>query len=354
MTTHNEICRMDAVTLAAHIRDKRLSPVEVIEAVLARMERLEPRLHAFCTPTPELARVEAKRVEADIMAGRPVGPLAGVPIGHKDLILTKGVRTASGSLAYKDFVPEEDDIVVERIRAAGAIMIGKTNAAGVRLQPAGHNPVFETTRNPWNTVAARSGGSSAGAGAAVATGMSGRWRPAATAAARCGFRLRFADCTGMKASMGRIPLYPGCARRALSRRLGLGNARATGRSRAPSPTRALMTVGRRRGPTCAIATACRRRISTGRNRMRGDLRGVRVASAPIGVTRRWIQRCGESSHRRSSVFERDLGCIVEEANPDWQNPSAAFFAIMMAESDLKRDARDGAQVSDVGRIWWMR
>ncbi|HEY2524951.1 MAG TPA: amidase family protein [Candidatus Binataceae bacterium] len=98
---------MDAVTLAAHIRAKRLSPVEVIDAVLARMERLEPHLHALCTPTPELARAEAKRVEAEVMAGRPSGPLAGVPLSHKDLILTRGVRTASGSLAYKDFIPDE-------------------------------------------------------------------------------------------------------------------------------------------------------------------------------------------------------------------------------------------------------
>jgi aspartyl-tRNA(Asn)/glutamyl-tRNA(Gln) amidotransferase subunit A len=97
-TNHNEICRMDAVTLAGHIRAKRLSPVEVIDAVLARMDTLEPTLHAFCTPTPELARETAQRLEADIMAGRPVGSLAGVPVGIKDLVLTKGIRTTSGSI----------------------------------------------------------------------------------------------------------------------------------------------------------------------------------------------------------------------------------------------------------------
>ncbi|HJU29043.1 MAG TPA: amidase, partial [Candidatus Binataceae bacterium] len=170
MAAGNEICRMDAVTLAGLVKSKRLSPVEVIDAVLARMERVEPMLHAFCTPTPELARAEARRLEAEIMAGRSVGILAGVPVGHKDLILTKEVRTVSGSLAYKDFVPEEDDVVVERMRDAGAIMIGKTNVPEFGYSPTGHNPVFETTRNPWN-LALTPGGSSAGSAAAVATGV---------------------------------------------------------------------------------------------------------------------------------------------------------------------------------------
>ena len=104
----NEICRMDAVTLADKIRNKELSPTEVTEAVLARMEKLNPVLGAFCTPSPDVARGQAKAVEADIMAGRSVGPLAGVPVGIKDLVYTKGIKTTSGSIIYKDFVPTED------------------------------------------------------------------------------------------------------------------------------------------------------------------------------------------------------------------------------------------------------
>jgi hypothetical protein len=117
----NEICRMDAVTLADKIRTKQLSPTEVTEAVLARMEKLNPVLGAFCTPTSDVARQQAKAVESDIMAGKPVGPLAGVPIGIKDLVETKGIKTTSGSFIYKDYVPTEDDVVVERLKAAGAI-----------------------------------------------------------------------------------------------------------------------------------------------------------------------------------------------------------------------------------------
>ena len=161
---------MDAVSLTALIKSRKLSPVEAVEAALERIDRLDASLHAFCTLTPDLARAEAGRIEAEIMAGHDPGLLAGIPVGHKDLLMTRGARSTSGSLAYKDFVSEKDDIVVERMRAAGAVMLGKTNAAEFGYSPTGHNPVFETTRNPWN-LALTSGGSSAGSAAAVAAGM---------------------------------------------------------------------------------------------------------------------------------------------------------------------------------------
>jgi aspartyl-tRNA(Asn)/glutamyl-tRNA(Gln) amidotransferase subunit A len=123
----NEICRMDAVTLAEKIRTKQLSATEVTEAVLARMDKLNPVLGAFCTPSPDVARAQAKAVEAYIMAGKTVGPLAGVPVGIRDLVCTKGIKTTSGSVIYKDYVPTDDDDVVERLKSAGAIIIGKTN-----------------------------------------------------------------------------------------------------------------------------------------------------------------------------------------------------------------------------------
>jgi aspartyl-tRNA(Asn)/glutamyl-tRNA(Gln) amidotransferase subunit A len=135
---------MDAVRLGAEIRAKRLSPVEVVDAVLERMDRLEPVLHAFCTPTPDAARADAKRIEAELMAGGDPGPLAGVPVGIKDLVATKGVRTVMGSWAYRDFVPDEDDVVVERLKGAGAIVLGKTNVPEFGYSGVGHNPVSST------------------------------------------------------------------------------------------------------------------------------------------------------------------------------------------------------------------
>ena len=207
MATGNDICRMDAVTLAGKIRSKELSPVEVVDAELARMEKLEPRLHAFCTPTPDLAKETAKSIEQALMAGNEVGPLAGVPIGIKDLVSTKGIRTASGSVAYKDFVPEEDDIVVERLKNAGAIILGKTNVPEFGYSAVGHNPVFETTRNPWNTNLTP-GGSSAGSGAAVASGM-GPFAIGSDGGGSIRIPAAHSGLYGIKASMGRVPLYPG-------------------------------------------------------------------------------------------------------------------------------------------------
>ena len=197
MSTGDEICRMDATGLARTIAARELSPVEAVDAVLDRLERLDPTLHMFSTVTPELAREAAKRIEADIAAGREVGPLAGVPTGVKDLIYTKGIRTASGSHAYADFVPDEDDVVVERIAAAGAIVIGKTQVPEFGYSGTGQTPLAEPTGNPWNPERT-SGGSSAGSASAGSTGSSRRWagcrcgpapRTSATRACRAGSRL---------------------------------------------------------------------------------------------------------------------------------------------------------------------
>ena len=131
MSTSNDICRMDAVSLATLIRSKKLSAVEVTRAVLDRMERLDSQLHAFCTPTPEFAIAAAEQVDKSLASGAALGPLAGVPVSVKDLICTKGIKTVSGSCAYADFVP--DDIVdrfciigtpaqqIERIEALRAL-----------------------------------------------------------------------------------------------------------------------------------------------------------------------------------------------------------------------------------------
>ena len=198
---------MDAVSLASAIRAKQLSPVEVVTAAIRWMDELEPILHAFCTPTQDLALETAKRIEADLMAGKPLGPLAGVPIGIKDLFCTAGIRTTCGSIAYQDFIPDEDDDVVERLKAAGAVILGKTNVPELGYSAASHNPIFETTRNPWNP-ALTSGGSSAGSGAAVAAGM-GPFAIGSDGGGSVRIPASFCGVYGMKASMGRVPLYPG-------------------------------------------------------------------------------------------------------------------------------------------------
>ncbi|HEX2441185.1 MAG TPA: amidase family protein [Methylomirabilota bacterium] len=332
MATAGEICRMDAVTVAARVRARRLSPVEVIDAVLDRLERVDPVLHAFCTPAPEAARQDARAQEARLTKGEEVGPLAGVPVSIKDLILTRGLRTTSGSLAYRDFVPEEDDVVVERLRAAGAIVIGKTNTSEFGYSATGHNPLFETTRNPWNT-ALTPGGSSAGAGVAVATGVG----PIAIGSDGGGsVRIPAAHCGvyGFKPSMGRIPLYPGSRDErypGVSGWESLENIGPLSRTVADSALVLSVTAGpdpRDRHSLPAGDTDWRRCLE-------GDVRGLRVAYSPD-----WGYAAVDPAVRRiataaARVFERDLGCHVEEASPGWEDPGAAFAALIVAETDLR-------------------
>jgi aspartyl-tRNA(Asn)/glutamyl-tRNA(Gln) amidotransferase subunit A len=204
----DEYAALDAGTIASEVRRGALSPVEVTMAALDLMERRDPALHAFCTPTPELALDAAREVEARIASRAPVGALAGVPVAIKDLVLTRNIRTTFGSRLYASFVPEADDIVVERLKAADAIVLGKTNVAEFGYGGFGHNPLFATTRNPWDTRLT-SGGSSAGSAAAVAA----RICPLAIGSDGGGsVRLpaAFTGLVGVKASMGRIPLWPGC------------------------------------------------------------------------------------------------------------------------------------------------
>jgi aspartyl-tRNA(Asn)/glutamyl-tRNA(Gln) amidotransferase subunit A len=206
--TPSELASLDAATIAAQVAARALSPVEVTEAALAAIDVIDPQLHAFTEVAREQALASARAQETAISRGATAGPLAGVPVPVKDLVFTKGIRTTFGSRLYQDFVPAEDDIVVERLRAAGAIIIGKTNVSEFGYGGVGHNPLFPATCNPWNPELT-SGGSSAGSAVAVATGIA----PIAIGSDGGGsIRLpaAFNGLFGMKASMGRVPLWPGC------------------------------------------------------------------------------------------------------------------------------------------------
>ncbi len=208
MFSVDDYASLGAAEIAQQVRLGALSPVAVTEAALLLLDRFNPTLNAFCTPTPELALKAARDLEARIARGESVGALAGVPVAIKDLVLTKGIRTTFGSKLYADYIPTDDDIVVERLKAADAIVIGKTNASEFGYGGFGHNPLFPTTRNPWNT-ALTPGGSSAGSAAAVAA----RICPIAIASDGGGsIRLpaAFSGLVGIKASMGRVPVWPGC------------------------------------------------------------------------------------------------------------------------------------------------
>jgi aspartyl-tRNA(Asn)/glutamyl-tRNA(Gln) amidotransferase subunit A len=208
MSPRTPIWQWSAVEIAAAVRRGAVSPAAVVDAVADRMGAVDPLISAFCTPMIDEARIAAELLGARIAAGASVGPLAGVPVAIKDLICTKGTRTTSGSVAYRDFVPDEDDVVVQRLRAADALIVGKTNASEFGYGPTGINRLFPPTRNPWDR-SRTPGGSSAGSAAAVAAGIV----PVALGSDGGGsirIPASFCGIYGIKPSMGRVPLYPGC------------------------------------------------------------------------------------------------------------------------------------------------
>jgi len=164
---------LEALTLseaAREIRAKRLSPVELTDLYLERIKKLNPVLNAYMTLTEEQARKDAKAAEKEIARGKYRGPLHGIPVSIKDNLATRGVRTTAGSKVLADWIPDHDATVVARLKAAGAIMLGKTNMHEWASGGTTINPYFGTTHNPWN-VACIPGGSSGGSAAAVAASL---------------------------------------------------------------------------------------------------------------------------------------------------------------------------------------
>jgi aspartyl-tRNA(Asn)/glutamyl-tRNA(Gln) amidotransferase subunit A len=327
----NEICRMDAVTLAENIRKKQLSPTEVTQAVLERMDKLNPVLGAFCTPTPDIARAQAKQVEADIMAGRSVGPLAGVPVGIKDLVLTKGIRTTSGSIIYKDFVPDEDDVVVERLKAAGAIILGKTNVPEFGFTGDSFNMIFPPTRNPWNTERT-AGGSSSGSGVAVATGM-GPFAIGSDGGGSIRIPASINGIYGLKGSMGRVPLYPGTKD---ERYPGVSSWESLEHigplSRTVADAALMMSVIA--GPDDRDRFTLPEPQFKWMDTIQGDIKGLKVAYTPDWGYALVDPEVREICAKAAQIFESNLSCHLEMASPGWEDWSAAFGTMIKAETDL--------------------
>lgn len=196
---------LPAHEIARRVRARDVSPVEVLDACLARVEQVNPSINAVVTLNHR-ARDEATALERRIAAGEEVGALAGVPVGIKDVTEVEGVRTTYGSPLFADHVPAEDALVVQRLRAAGAIILGKTNTPEFAAGGNTFNPVFGRTRNPWNPE--RSAGGSTGGGAAgLATGMF-----ALAQGTDLGGSLRipasFCGVVGLRPSVGLVPTWP--------------------------------------------------------------------------------------------------------------------------------------------------
>ena len=165
-----EICYTSAGDLSKLVQSKEISPVEIIEAHISRIDETEPVLNSFITLLANEARTAARQAEKDIQAGRYKGPLHGIPVALKDLYNTGGVRTTSGSKIFDTFVPTEDCTVASKFQQAGAILLGKLNMHQFAYGPTGENPDYGHMHNPWNPDMV-TGGSSGGSGSAAAAGQ---------------------------------------------------------------------------------------------------------------------------------------------------------------------------------------
>lgn len=201
-----DLCFLSATALAQRLRRRELSAREVMSAHLAQIERVNPRVNAIVTLLPERAMDGARAADEAMARGATVGPLHGLPIAHKDLFLTRGIRTTKGSRIYQDFIPDQDALIIERMHQAGAITIGKTNTPEFGAGSQTFNAVFGETLNPYD-LTKTCGGSSGGAAVALACGMV----PLADGS-DLGGSLRnpasFCNIVGFRTAPGRVPVYP--------------------------------------------------------------------------------------------------------------------------------------------------
>jgi aspartyl-tRNA(Asn)/glutamyl-tRNA(Gln) amidotransferase subunit A len=314
----SELCYLPATELAVAIRSKRVSPVEVIDAALARIERLNPRLNAYCTVTAAAARAAAKEAEAAVMRGETLGPLHGIPVSIKDLVLTKGVRTTHGSKLYEQFIPEDDAPVVERLKAAGAIILGKTNTPEFGHKAITDNLVFGPSRNPWS-LEHTPGGSSGGAAAAVAAGLG----PLAVGTDAGGsIRIPSSCCGifGLKPTLGLVAMAPTFG--------GLETLSHTGPMTRTVRDAALML-------NAIVGADPRDQSSLPGVRvdylagLEEGIQGLQVAWSPdwgYAAVDPQVRQLTQAAAQRFA----DLGCHVEEAHPGFADPADTYQILSTA------------------------
>jgi aspartyl-tRNA(Asn)/glutamyl-tRNA(Gln) amidotransferase subunit A len=313
---NEDLCWMSAAALAAAIRRKKLSPVEVVRAVLARIERLNPLLNAYVTLTPEQALRDARAAERAVgKKGAKLGALHGVPFSTKDLVITKGVRTTFGTRFYADNVPTEDAPMVARMKAAGGIQLGKTNTPTFGWIGATHNLVFGVTRNPWNTDRTP-GGSSGGASAAVAAGL-GPMAIGTDGGGSIRIPASFAGIFGHKASYGRIPVYPPSGAWSLSH---IGPMTRTVED-------AALMMNACAGPDERDQYSLPASGVDYVKALRGSLKGLRVGWSPDLGFARVVDPEVEATCAKAARRFRELGAKVDEVRLAWPSPKSAWEAV---------------------------
>jgi amidase len=306
----SELVYLSAVELAARLRRRDVSAREVMAAHLAQIDRVNPQVNAIVTLVAERALAEAGRADERLARGERVGPLHGLPVAHKDLLDTAGIRTTRGSPFYRDFVPTRDATIVTRLRAAGAITVGKTNTPELGAGSQTFNTVFGATRNPYD-VTRTCGGSSGGAAVSLACGLV----PIADGS-DTGGSLRnpaaFCNVVGFRPSPGRVP-----------RGDGTWSPLSTGGPMARSVADVALMLSAMAGPDPAAAIAIDEDGARFAAALGRDFKGVRVAwwRGLGGIPFEPEIRQVVDANRR--VFET-LGCRVDEAEPDFAGVDEAF------------------------------
>jgi amidase len=333
MLPANDLCFMTAGELAGRMRRREISAVEVMEAHLEQIDRVNPTVNAVVTLLPERGMEAARAADALQAEGAPIGPLHGLPIAHKDLVDTAGIRTTHGSPIFADHVPAVDALIVERLRGAGALTIGKTNTPEFGAGSQTFNPVFGATLNPYD-LTRTCGGSSGGAAVALATGMI----PIADGG-DTGGSLRnpaaFCNVVGFRPSPGRVPSWP--------RSTGWFPISVQGPMARTVGDAALM-LSAIAGPDPRSPISISEPGSVFAGSLDRDWEGTRIAwSRDLGslpVDRRVTAVLEANRH----VFE-DIGCIVEDGEPDYRDADEVFklwraWVFELNFSDLIRDHRD--------------
>ena len=305
------------------IADKEVSPVELTELYLQRIQDLDGKLNSYLTVAAEEAIQRAKEAEASLLRGEELGPLHGLPISVKDLELTRGIRTTGGSLVFRDRVPSEDSVVVERVREAGAVILGKTNTPEFGLLGATENRLGDHCRNPWDTDRTP-GGSSGGAGASVLAGLCSM----ATGSDGGGsIRIPCSYCGiyGIKPTQGRVPRYGGSSAPIVTNQFSQPGPM----TRTVRDSALLLQV--MAGPDPKDSGAMRETPPDFVAALERDIRGLRVAWSPRYGYAAVDREVAETTGRAARLFE-ELGCVVEETGLSLDSPWETFWVLFGANS----------------------
>ena len=337
----DEICYKSAVDLVALIKQRQISCTQVMECFLDRIGRVNSKVNAICAQRPaDVLLQEAQAADMQIEDNQDIAPLHGLPLAVKDLALTRNLKTTFGSPIYKDHLPTQDQLFVERLKAAGAIIIGKTNTPEFGAGSHTFNPVYGVTRNPYD-VAMTAGGSSGGAAAALAAGLV----PLADGS-DLGGSLRnpagFCNVVGMRPSPGRVPTWPS---------LYAWNSMAVEGAMGRTVEDVALLLSVMAGPDPRAPISIDESGSVFRNNLVRNFQGTHIA---------WTPDLGQFAveNEITAVCEKalatftEMGCQVEKDHPVVGDAMEAFQVLRAFQfGQLEKEYRDSPDLMKDTVVW---